>query len=120
MLSKEFFHLRVNRCLQHLLGSLTHNPTQRTTTVELLTKLDHLPAKLFPHWTAFRFCRNLPHGVSSCPRRAADEMNKSPAGCAAFFFPRGTQLSIISRVLSLCVLEKDPSATTIDVPVQRS
>lgn len=79
VLGQELLHLVFNGGLKHLLSPLADNLIQRTSRLELGPKPHDLGVggfmatpRLGVPWTFWFLCRSLMHGVSSCPRRAAE------------------------------------------------
>ncbi len=79
MFDQELLNFRFDRGLKHLLGPLADDLVQRTSPLELGPKLHDLHIWGFTAgrrpgtpWTPWLLCPTLTHGVSSCPRRAAE------------------------------------------------
>ena len=70
--------------LQHPAGSFVDEFIKWASAFEVLAKGDHLGIEFFVCWQGRLVCCNLAHGVSLCPRWAA-EVCLTSAGYAAFF-----------------------------------
>jgi hypothetical protein len=74
MLQQERFHFLLQRRLKHLARPLMHQAIQHAASRHGAWKTQDLGfRKLCRYWIQKLFSRNLCHGVSFCPRRAADE-----------------------------------------------
>lgn len=69
---QEGFDFRVDRRLQHSPRSFLDDGIQRAARFELLPKRKHFRIHRLIHWNVWSICRSLLHGVSLCPRRAAE------------------------------------------------
>jgi hypothetical protein len=92
VLLQELLDLGIDRGLEHSLGPLANDLVQRTALIKLPAEFDDFRIKLLCLWLSAVSFRTLTHGVSSCPRRAA-EVPKSSAGYAAFFHPASPHFS---------------------------
>jgi hypothetical protein len=72
MLLNESIDLCVNRFLEHLSGSFPYELVERAPIVELLPKSEHFGIGSLVHWRRASVCFSLGHGVSLCPRWAAE------------------------------------------------